>query len=48
MGAAAETAKPGNGDGENGDVPGFVPTPADLCLREVYGDWVRGNPGTHL
>ena len=25
-----------------------VPTPEDLRLREVYGDWVHGNPGTHL
>ena len=27
---------------------GYVPTPEDLRLREVYGDWVHGNPGTHL
>ena len=31
-----------------GNVPGYVPTPKDLHLREVYGDWVHGNPGTHL
>ena len=29
-------------------MPGYVPTPEDLRLREVYGDWVHGNPGTHL
>ena len=37
-----------DGEGESGDVPGYVPTPEDLRLREVYGDWVHGNPGTHL
>ena len=47
-GAAAETAKPEEGEGEKGDVSGYVPTPEDLPLREVYGDWVHGNPGTHL
>ena len=37
-----------NGEGENGDVPGYTPNPEDLRLREVYGDWVHENPGTHL
>ena len=37
-----------DGGGENGDVPWYTPTPEDLRLREVYGDWVHGNPGTHL
>ena len=37
-----------DGEGELGDVPGYVPTPEDLRLWEVYGDWVHGNPGTHL
>ena len=36
------------GEGASGDVPGYVPTPEDLRLREVYGDWVHGNPGTHI
>ena len=36
------------GDGESSDVPGYVPTPEDLHLWEVYSDWVHGNPGTHL
>ena len=36
------------GEGARGDVPGYVATPEDLCLWEVYGDWVHGNPGTHL
>ena len=29
-------------------MPGYIPTPEDLRLWEVYGDWVHGNPGTHL
>ena len=29
-------------------MPGYVPTPEDLRLREVYRDWVHNNPGTHL
>ena len=37
-----------DGEGESGNVPWYVPTPEDLCLREVYRDWVHGNPGTHL
>ena len=47
-GAAAVPTKTDNGKGENGDVPGYVPTPEDLRLREVYGDWVYGNLSTHL
>ena len=35
-------------EGEYWDVPRYAPTPEDLRLREVYGDWVHGNPGTHL
>ena len=26
----------------------YTPTPEDLSLREVYGDWFHSNPGTHL
>ena len=37
-----------DGEGEKGDVPGYTPTPEDLRLWEVYGDWVHQNPGTHL
>ena len=37
-----------DGEGESGDVPGYILTPEDLRLREAYGDWVHGNPGTHL
>ena len=37
-----------DGEGGSGDVPGYVPTPEDLRLQEVYRDWVHGNPGTHL
>ena len=29
-------------------MPGYTPTPEDLCLREVYGYWVHANPDTHL
>ena len=29
-------------------MPGYVPTLEDLRLQEVYGEWVYGNPGTHL
>ena len=29
-------------------MPGYNPTPKYLRLREVYGDWVHSNPGTHL
>ena len=36
------------GRGESGNVTGYVPTPEDLRLREVYRVWVHGNPGTHL
>ena len=37
-----------DGEGGGGNVPGYVPTPEDLRLWEVYGYWVHGNPGTHL
>ena len=36
------------GEGESGDVTGYIPTPEDLRLREVYWDWVHRNPGTNL
>ena len=29
-------------------MPGYTPTPEDLCLREDYRDWVHANPVTHL
>ena len=47
-GDAASTGVPKEGEGGSGDMPGYVLTPEDLCLREVYRDWVHGNPGTHL
>ena len=37
-----------DGEGESGNVFGYFPKPEDLRLPEVYGDWVHGNPGTHL
>ena len=47
-GVADVTEESAEGVGARGDVPGYVPTLEDLRLREVYGDWVYGNPGTHL
>ena len=47
-GDADATGATTEGEGESGYVPGYVPTSDDLRLREVYGDWVHGNPGTHL
>ena len=35
-------------EGKRGDLPGYIPTPEDLQLQEVYGDWVHANPGTDL
>ena len=39
---------PLEGEGTAGYEPGYTPTPYDLRFREVYGDWVHANPGTHL
>ena len=39
---------PSEGEGTAGDEPGYTPTPDDLRLQEVYGDWVHANPGTHM
>ena len=39
---------PEEGEGTAGDEPGYNPTPEDLHLQEVYGDWVHANPDTHL
>ena len=39
---------PEEGEGTAGEVPGYKPTAEDLGLREIYGDWVHANPGTHL
>ena len=47
-GAAEEKEETEEVEGERGDMPGYVPTPEDLRLWEVYRDWVHGNPGTHL
>ena len=47
-GIADVTEESAEGEGVRGDVPGYVPTPEDLCLRNVYGDWVHGNPRTNL
>ena len=47
-GDANATEDTADGEGESGDVPGYVPTPEDLRFSEVYGDWVHGNLGTHL
>ena len=42
------TGVPMEGEGEIGNVPGYVQTLEDLRLREVYRDWVHGNLGTYL
>ena len=34
--------------GAAGDKTCYTPTPEDLRLREVYGNWVHAKPGTHL
>ena len=44
----ATATPPEDGEGTAGDVPGYQPTPEDLRLWEVYGDWVYANPSTHL
>ena len=46
--AGGHTTTPSEGEGMVGDKPGYTPTPEDLHLREVYGDWVHNNPGTQL
>ena len=33
---------------EGADLPGFLPSPADLRLRDVLGDYPHRNPGKHL
>ena len=42
------TEESAEGEGARGDEPGYVPTPEDLRLQEVYEDWVHGNPRTHM
>ena len=39
---------PANVEGEKSNEPGYTPAPEDLCLQEVYRDWVHANPVTHL
>ena len=43
-----QTTAPADIEGNKGDEPGYTPTPEDLRLLEVYGDWVHAKPGTHL
>ena len=45
---ADTTVDPVEGGAVSSNMPGYVPTPEDLHLREVYEDWVHKNPGTHL
>ena len=47
-GDKATTTPYEDGEGTTGNVPGYQPTPEDLRLREIYGDWVHANPSTHL
>ena len=41
------TTSSDDGEGMAGDMPGYQPTPEDLRLWEVYGDWLHVNLGTH-
>ena len=34
--------------GEEGDLLGYNPTPEDLQIKEVYGDWVQVKAGDNL
>ena len=43
-----QTTATREGEGKEGDEPGYNPTPEDICLQEVYRDWVHANPCTHL
>ena len=43
-----QTTAPTEGEGKEVDETGYNRTLKDLRLREVYGDWVYANPGTHL
>ena len=36
------------GEAREGNIPGYMPTPQDFCLRYVYRDWVHTNDGEHL
>ena len=47
-GSRERETPPEDGEGTAGDVLGYQPTPEDLCLQEVYVEWVHANPGTHL
>ena len=40
--------QPEDGEGEEGDLPGYTPNLKDLRLEEVYGDWVHAKAGDHL
>ena len=31
-----------------GDLPGYIPTPENIYLHNVYGEWVCTNYGGHL
>ena len=37
-----------DGEGPVGDLPGYVPTGEERCIKEVYGYWVHSNDGAHL
>ena len=46
--AGSHKRTPSEGEGTSEYEPVYTPTPEDLRLQEVYGDWVHANPGTHL
>ena len=47
-GADNKTTATMEGERKEGNKMEHNPNPEDLCLREVYGDWVHANPRTHL
>ena len=47
-GGADTQPEPHYGEGEEGDLPGYTPTPEDLRLKEVYRYWVHANEDDHL
>ena len=45
---AASQLKSQYEEGEEGDLPGYTPTPQDLQIKEVYGKWVHANSENHV
>ena len=43
-----QTTSPEDREEGKGEQVGYTPTPEDLRLWKVYGDWFHANPVTHL